>query len=318
MPATVFGSQFISSVKYRHEKATFTAGPMVLPPGSTTIFDVSGWDQNYMAVLESLAATQNPGVQLYWSYDGSQASNAQGYTDALPNGLAPYPVHAEAVARLALFANNLTGAAIANFQLNYEITVKRMSIADKIMRGYPLTAADELALSALNPTENNNALGSLQALVKKGRQPLSFERIYEIVFSGRKAPDPGQSTPIHLTTANAVLPAQFTFTVPSNKVYVLEAIGVEATPAVTVEIDRDDQVPYLLLNGAAFATAQDTPFGLFVPFAKSLVLSVYGATGTFLVRPQVRAYQLSDLIALHLGLANTPAELNNKVLAGLS
>lgn len=316
----VFDIGQVERARYGRETQVYTWGPAALPAGQTTVFDVSQWNKggtDKIVVLEAVAATQNTNVQLVWSYDGQQSNIAQGWTDALRAGLRPNPVRAVAANRIALTINNQSGAVVNNFQLNYWITVWSIPAAYRLLLGYELTPQDEAALAQLPPQDGQSPLQQIQALIRKGTLPIAWDRQLDALWKNRRVADVGGFVPHHVMTANATAPATFSVRVPQGHVLVLEAIGVEGQPAVQIAIDRDSDVEYLQVNGAAIAQADDAPLGVWIPATDHFTFNVSGAVGTFALRPEGGLYRLSDLLALHLGIARSPAALAAKVQVGL-
>jgi hypothetical protein len=319
----VFERKQIDLARYGRELVPYTWGPATLPAGQTPIFDVSDWNPgdstDKVVVLTSLAATQNAGVQLLWSYDGQQSDQAQGWTDAMPAGLRPMRINAWAARRLALTVNNATGAPIANFQLNYTVLVWRLPTSWEKMLGYQPSDEDLQLLSSLPNQDGTPAPAALDQLLRKGTQPIAWERTWDALFANRRLPDFPAAVPRHVTTSSATQQVYLpSLRVPAGTVAILRGIGVEGQPAgVVVMIDRDNDAGYVQVNAAAIARADDEPLEAFVPATDHLALSVSGAVGTFAVRPIVELYKLSDLMAIHLGIQTTPQVSYAKVRSGL-
>jgi hypothetical protein len=318
----IFELKQIQVARYGRETVPYTWGPATLLSGATPIFDISDWnpgdETDKIVVLDSIAATQNANVQLLVSYDGQQWDPAQGWTDAMPKGLVPIAVNAWAARRLALSVNN-TGAAIPNFQLNYTVTVWKLPISYEQMLGYAPSQADMDLLASLPADANGTtAAAQLTALLQKGTQPISWVRTLDALFYNRRLPDLGVAVPRHVTTASALFPSSFNMRVPPGQVGVLEGIGFEGQPAsVVLSIDRDSDIGYVQVNAAAIARSDDMPLGAWVPATDHFTFNVSGAVGTFTMYPIVRAYKLSDLLAIHLGIQKTPATSYAKVGVGL-
>jgi hypothetical protein len=317
----VFERKQVDLARYGRELVPYTWGPATLPAGQTPVFDVSDWNPgdstDKVVVLTSLAATQNAGVQLLWSYDGQQSDQAQGWTDAMPAGLQPMRINAWATRRLALTVNNTTGAPIANFQLNYTVLVWRVPTAWERMLGYPSSDEDLHLLASLPNQDGTPAAAALDQLIQKGTLPIAWERTFDALFRNRRLPDLPGAVPRHVTTASATRPSSFSLRVPSGAVAILEGIAVEGQPAgVVVAVDRDNDAGYVQVNAAAIARADDAPLEAFVPATDHFTFNVSGAAGTFAVRPVVGLYKLSDLMAIHLGIQTTPQVSYAKVRSG--
>ena len=318
----VFGLDQISAARYRDEELLYTFGPATLGVGVTTVFDVSAWNPSddpgqKVAILTSLAATQNSGVQLLWTYDGQASNQAQGWTDALPAGLRPWHLRAQAASRLSLAINNQTGAAINNFQLNYTIRVKALTVAEKLLYGYTLSDQDQTALNAIPPQNGENGLAQVRSLLQKGTLPIDFRRTVDALFLNRRQPDYGDSIPLHITIPVNSTSGQVSIPIRNGQYGILTELGVEGAPSVTVSLDRDSDYQYMVVNGAAFASANDAPARIWVPAKSKYVLRVTGSPGTYAIRPTILILTPSDLLTLHLGQGTTPAVSYAKVVAGL-
>ena len=318
-----FGRDQIAQARYGYERVTYTWGPGTLGTGLTPVFDVSGWNPTddpaqKAVVLEAIAVTQNPAVQLIWTYDGSSSNVAQGWTDAFPAGLRPYTLHAQAVSRISLAVNNVSGSAITGFQLNYTVSVRLLTVAEKLLYGYPLSPADLDALKTLPPVDGQDGLQQVQALVAKGTLPIDFRsRTYDALFANRRLPDLGVAVPQHLTIPTGGSSATQAIPVARGQYGLLVAMGVEGQPTVTLSIDRDSDLGYWQFNGAAVAAADDAPLNAFIPFKERLVINVLGSPGTYAIRPYVLSLAPSDLLTLHLRLSTTPRANYAKVVVGL-
>jgi hypothetical protein len=322
MVANVFSPAQITAARYGREIVPYTWGPALLPKGTTTVFDVSSWtgpnSPDKIVALVWVAATQNAGVQLVWNYDGQQSNAGQGYTDAMQAGLVPAQINAWAANRLALQIVNSSGAAIANFQLNYAVMVWELPTSYDDLLGYAPSAEDTLLLNSLPAAKDGTtAAQQLAQLVNKGTLPIAWVETYNHLWANRRLPDPPNSVPRHVTTASALLPSSFTVPIPTGTVGVLEEIGFEGQPAgVLLTVDRDLDTAYVSVNAAAIARTDDAPMAAWVPATSSFTFNVSGGVGTYALYPKVRLYGLSELLALQLGTAKTPAINYGKVRSG--
>ena len=124
---------------YTH--ALYTFGPVAtLAAGTTSIFSAESWtpqdSPEWMAELVAIWVTQNAGVQVSWIADNQtyNQGNALGFTDAAPGGVRRLPVYARAVRQLSMTVR--AAAPVANFQLNYEIVFRKLTLADQLLYGY--------------------------------------------------------------------------------------------------------------------------------------------------------------------------------------
>ncbi|HEY3367784.1 MAG TPA: hypothetical protein VGK74_22225 [Symbiobacteriaceae bacterium] len=307
--------------RYWHERALYTFGPAALPAGPIPILTAQQWTSfqapEWMAELTGLWVSQNPGVQLQWIYDDSvgNQSAAQGYTDAAPAGLRRMAVSAPAVRQLQLLAINTTGAPIANFVLNYEIAMHRLSVADKLLRGYGLSAQDERMLTILG----KNAKRDLQDLVDKGTSPIGIDVQLERTVANRRLRDHSGSGLYHVSTASTS--AFATLQAAAGEFLVLEEVAVEGggllAQPVAILVDRDQDNAYVQLTANAFGQVDDAPWSMHVPAVDNLTFRVasQGAPLTVPVRIRVGRYKLSNLLRARFGLARSPEELPGDLYA---
>jgi hypothetical protein len=332
----VFSRASIDAVHFGYERVWYTYAASALTPlpaGMTQIFDVSNWNPNdnveKICTIDRIAVTQNSGVQLVWSYDGKQSDASQGWTDGFPAGMRALNVNIMARSRLALFVNNLTGSSISNFQLNYAVTVMNPSVSEDLLLGYPPSQNDLDLVSTLDHANSNgqqiSAYSELQAAVNKGTQPLTFSRIFDLMFANRLLPDDPASVPFHLTipagAALSSVSASRPIRVPSGEVYILRGIALEGAPAVMLLADRDSDAQYIAVYGTSFTQADDKPWDFFVPFRSQISfyftnLTTLSSSTTYPGRLEISRYKLSDLLSIHLQLSKTPAQNYAKVKAG--
>ena len=315
------------------ERLIYTWGPATLNPGpQTNIFNAQNWTNaqqpDTLARLRRIWVTQNPNVQLQWSFDGNSinATSANGYTDANRAGVRVMDVDAPAISRLSMSAANGSGAPIPNFQISYEIEMQKLTVADKLLRGYGLSQFDHEILELLG----SDGLDQIRALVDKGTLPKTLDQQIENIFKNRRIGDHNSTGSYHLsagaTTAGTVAigPAQ-----PANGEFlILEEVAAEqlsgSAPAVTLNFDRDDDLGYMILNGAAFVQADDRAWSPFIPALNSIKMEV--SAGVTLsdvpVRVRIGRYKLSNILRVRLGLAthkdDVPGDTYAKVWAGLA
>jgi len=333
LPNNVFQRSSIDAAIYGFERVWYTWGPATLPAGITPVFDVSNWNPtstvSKICTLDRIAVTQNSGVQLLWTYDGKQSNSSQGWTDAFPSGLRPYKLNAQAAKRLTLAINNTTGSSISNFQLNYAVSVKVLSVAEELLYGFALSEEDIRVVSSLDHVSQGRqqvtAMSEIKDLLQKGTLPIAWVRTYDALFANRIMPDDTSAIPFHLTIpagGAGTTSTTYNIRVESGMVYVVHGIALEGAPSVILYVDRDSNYQYVTVNGPAFAQSDDQPWDVWIPFQSHL--SVYYATpsalsspATFPGRLEIARYKMSDLLGLRLRLTNSPATSYAKVRAGL-
>ena len=165
---TAFGMAAVRQARYWYERFAYTGGPLSVPPGLSTVFAVSGWnqgrDETLQAELDAIAVSRNGALQLRVIADPHDALNGGEPVDsmALPVGLEWHLLQATAHDTLHLQLINTSASAIADLSLNYTVTLRRLTAADKLLlqhaglRGAPLTAEEEQALKQLDVAREVN------------------------------------------------------------------------------------------------------------------------------------------------------------------
>ena len=318
--ANIFDQSQIDKARYGYQKQTYTWGPATLAVGSTTIFTVQNWNTpnnevKKICTLDGLYATQNINVQLQWTYDDYQSDQAQGWTDGFPSDMRKYPTRAISSRLLKLVVNNQTGSTIANFQINYEVSVQTINTFQRLLLGFQSTKADTDALSDLasaQPDINTQ----VQQLLSKGTFPHSFTSVYNALFLNRRVSNPPTAVPFHLVIpSGGTLSNIRTITVPTGLIYIIRGISLEGAPNITLSIDRDNDSTYVnTINAQAFVQIDDSPWEFFIPFKDHIAVSATGSTAaTYPVRIDIDAYMASDLLSQHLLMSN----VTSKVQIGL-
>lgn len=332
-----FSADQITRMIYGEELVTYTWGPATLTANAeTTVFDVSGWNDanapDKIVILEAWAATQNANVQVQVLYDGKASDSAEGFTDAFPGGVNPAEIYFPATDSMKVILTN-GGAAADNYQFNYTVRVRKMTIAEKLLRKLPLSPDDLELMTVLNdtvPTGKKPYLapagtgysGQIEDLVTDGTLPIDFSRTYDALVRNRRLPDPTNVVPRHFKVGSSGV-AQTIVSPSPGAALLLLGVALEggASPERFV-VTRDQQAVsgqsgYVDVNGAAFANTLDLPFPLLVWARRQMQLQVYGSDGTtYLVRPIIRSIALSTLLRLRLGLTEVPRVEYAKVRGG--
>lgn len=312
--------------KYWYERRIYTWGPQSLAATTTapvSIFSAQGWQDatapRWEAALTGLWVTANADVSLSWQADDvtyNQAST-QGFTDAGPADLQRIDVYAPATRLLNLTASNSSGAAIAGFQINYEITLRRLSAADHLAAKQALSPKDQQALAMLNGTDAagnpTTGLQRLQAAVKEGSAPIPL--LYQIArtLRGRQGGDDARGGLYHVDVPTT--PSAFaTIPVAPRTLSVLTEIAAPTAPAATtLYVDRDlEDAGLLTLNAAAFAqTNPQAPWRTWIPATQQLNFrsSATAAANGVPIMVRVETFSLSDLWLIKTELAKEPGDL---------
>ena len=338
--------------QYLYEELVYTAGPLPSPglaAGATPLFSADNWNQRgrptWQAAITMLQATQNPAVALTWQADQQALLNQSqpGYTQALRAGLRQTPTYVPAVSKLALTLSNATGAAIANWQTNYAIAMRRLTAAEKLLAqeagltdsAYGLTAEESQALTQLDLIDQQGrvtktGLQQLDELLGKGTLPRSLARLLDGIEQNRMTQSPADLWGVPVTSADnpwTSYVAQMDPLDPTKgRFLVLREIAVEGASSVVINVDRDGQLGYVTLNGAAFAQQDDEPWHLWVPALDHLTFHITLAPGaaptTAYVRLRVEAVEMSDVLAVLFGRVTHPDQVGSpktyyRALAGL-
>ena len=318
--ALPFSLSQISDQQYGPETVLYTWGPGTLASGNTPVFRVSRWNKSSgpMLLCESnyVAATQAAGVQLVWTVDNTNTNSAQGWTSGMRSGVqANRDFHVSALNTFGLTLVNSSGAAIDNFQLNYTVTVRPLTMAEKLLRGLQLSDQDQLDLANLKSQQGMTPLQGLQIAVQSGLLPRPDRYFYDTVWAGRRLRDNLDAVPWTLdsTTTNNTI----TLSPPNSQtVQVLEGFAIEGAPDCVVMVERDGQPNYLSFNANALAAADDAPIPLWVPSLDDLVISVSGTATTVNLWPIVANYATSERLLAHLQQNISNLETYAKVRAG--
>jgi hypothetical protein len=331
--ANAFSAEQVARTLFADETVTYTWGPQSLPVGDTTVFDEQDWNgssPDRVAILTGYSATQSPGVRVLWTADDTNSNEGQGYTDAAPGGLYPVHLHAAAVTHLALVIRNNSGAAIANFQLNYTVRVRRLLVTEKLaLPSSALSAEDEAALAAV-PVQPNQptALALAQQAVARGARPGPLDAYYDAFVRSQEVTSDIQATPWHFAIGATNTYVDLPIGVPPGMLLELGRIVPAAAyaDAPILTVTRDSQQiqnsGFVAVNLAAAAGPANQPFGPERPFrvyAKTnMLLRLYGTAGsTYAVWPETRLYRRTPLLDATLDIGAKAGPDWGRVRAGL-
>ena len=327
----VFSQADAALARYWYERRVYTYGPLSLQPGYSTIFTASPiapdpQHPDWQAALLGMWVTNSPYVQLTWIADDAQegSSVTQGWTDAARAGLRRIAVFAPAVRQLTLTAYNTSTSAISNFTLVYEIGLKRLTVAEKLLYGYGLTPSDLARIHGLQ-------LSDVQALVERGTAPVPIEqeivRTLDNQMLGEYTGASGlwhaeaSTTTAEASTTTAGVPFA-SVQVKTGEVAVLREVAIEGAAPVQLYVDRDGDLGLLTLNGAAFTQANDAPWQPFLIALNTFQFRVVAQTTTTApIRLRVTRHPLNSLWRVRTGVAaaadDVPGDAFAKVWAGI-
>jgi len=313
-----FSQQQAFSAKYWYERLQYTAGPATINPGSNTIFYVSRLNKTdtplWVANLSNIAATQNANTALQFTFDkrSIQALASQGQTDALPAGTRAERLHLPAIKNMSLYVQN-TGAAVSNFFLNYQVSMRRLTVADKLLMGINSFTADEQeALKSID----------IKSAVDKGTFPIPIDAQIERTYYNRLLYEDIRLEHVDVTTSDQSFLTIRASESGQDTFLVLREIALEGAPAITLSVDRDEDYNYLGVTGAAFVDADDRPWDVFVPALNYLTFHVQGATTLTNVPIRVKVWhvKMSNILRVRFGLAHkgdVPGDTYLRAIAGV-
>lgn len=287
--------------------------------GTTPVFVVSRVNKTdvpaWAAILDSYALTQNASAGMGSKFDrwSNPATTFMGYTDAMPAGVRRADAYMPAVTSLNVELKNWGVSAISNFQFNYWVAMKRLTVADKLLMGIEQFTKDEK--DALDKTE-------IRKLVAEGKRPLPVGEHLKLAYGGRFLARESKLYHVDAGTSDST----FAICRPSDyrpgTVLVLLGIAVEGAPNVVISVDRDDDHNYVGLNGQAFVDGDDRPWEMWVPALDHFSFHIQASTpiSAVPVRIDIGCFVLSDLIKVQFGLAHrgeVDDDLYLKAIAGV-
>ncbi len=305
--ATGFTSKIIQdAAPYFYERIPYTDTITALAAGSTApLFSVSQWNStaspSVRVALHGMSLTRWPSLQLRTVYDNRtdriDSRGFPGYRETLD-------VNYGAIKQLISTLVNIGTTTIPQIAITYTISVLRMSIATKVMMGYPLDKTEMSMAQAMKlGTDPTRQLGNL---------PMPMDTIIDREYAARQIAGPiAFSSGVTATPASSVV-AHVRPQSP-NELLVLRAIAVEAAPedGVILTIDRDDNPAHVVVN--AQATALSHPLDCFIPATNHFTVSIQGTTTVpypVPVRLVIWRVSLSDILRVHLGIL-TERDLEN-------
>jgi len=298
--------------RYWYERRIYTYGPLSLNPGYATVFNAvpvasDPRHPDWQAALLGLWVTDSPYVQVIWIADDTQegASATQGWADAARAGLRRFNVFAPAVRQLSLAVNNTSSSAIANFILVYEIGLKRLTVAEKLLFGYGLASSDTARIGGLS-------LQDVRALVERGTAPVPIDQEIERTLDNQLLGEyNGVSGLWHAEASTTTTGVAFaSVQVKAGEMAVLREIAIESAAAVQLYVDRDGDLGLLTLNGAAFTQANDAPWRPFIIALNTLQFRVAASSTTVApIRLRVTRHHLNTLWRVRTGVASAPADV---------
>lgn len=295
----------IQTYRYWYELQPFTAYDPELSTGEETIFAIRNIPADvgsHLAIMSHVAASQTEHV--YLRMDGPVAVQSQ-YTKAFPSGLMPIMNGANDGLRsnthLALKWNNNTGATVKPAQVNYAGALKRITTADKVLRGLPLDSTDK-------------TLQKKYQIHNQGLRPITINEMLDRVWRRSIITEHVWSWTGTVGTSPTDVPV---FTVPSGRVFVLHSLAGSMPSGsvgnmVMVSLDRDTQKNHVEVF-VDNAPGLHQPFPMWVTARDSFQIAYQAQTSTDNVALRLAWYEvdITGLLSVVLGQTN-PADLKGE------
>ncbi len=262
------------------------------PSSRQSVFSIRGWnptgESTMWVELSTLGLSQIPNVRVDITADGK---SHQYWADEFKPGLRPLEMGHGAIRNLSLvLTNTSTTYTASNLQLVYQVTIWRLTIADKILRGYPLTPAEDAVAQRVGLNKN--------PAVERGLFPIPLETVIRRSYQNRRiAPWLAYADTVANvgTSATTIYEANF----GTNQIGVLLEAEVDANIAdgVSLILNRDSNSSLLTLRGDCLRGGQE----LFVPAFRQFVLQMSGTrsvSGTVPVRLKMLTASMGTILAL--------------------
>ena len=269
MPNSFGDQQVINAVNW-YEKLPYTfLGPIGLVT-TTPIFQVLNVgtvsNKTKMAIVSDLAPDAVTNLNLNIN---TENNNRALVTSAFPGSLTPVLKRTgsgfRSTGSISLSPQNLTGAAIASYAVNYSAAVKRLTTADKILRGLALTPRDQI-------------LASRYQIGDTGFRPLDLEDVIDRAFMSQIIEE-DVITVTTSATAQQQIPVTNLLT-RQDEILVITSIGMSAAAGngVTLNIDRDSNLGYVsvLADNMSLTTLFDT----WIPVKQQMNVYITATTTT--------------------------------------
>ncbi len=300
-----FRHKQIQAYRYWYELQPYTAYDPELATGEETIFQIRNLPADvgeYLAVVSHVAASR--AESLYVRIDGPVTAHSQ-YTQAFPTGLVPTWQGPDDGLRssthLALKWNNNTGSTVKPAQLNYAGALKRLTTADKVIRGLPLDSTDR-------------ALQKKYQIYKQGLRPVTIPEMLDRLWRRAILTEHVWTWSGTVGTSPTDIPI---FTTPKGTVFVLHALA-GAMPSsdvgnrVMVSLSRDTQQNHceVLVDNTP---GLHVPWPLWITARDSFQITLQAQSSTDNVHLRLAWYEVevTDLLSVVLGQTN-PADLKGE------
>lgn len=267
-----------------------------------------------LALLSKVGATRTSDVYLH--IDGPHKSRRV-YTQSLPSGLTPFMAGSDdgerSASKLGLRWANNTGSTVTDQQANYVGALKRLTTADKVMRGHTLTTSDK-------------HLQKKYQIHNQGLRPLTIREMQDRIWRRAILDEDVFSAVVDVGTSETDIPR---FTVPSGQVYIVHSLAASIPSGdvgnrVVLKMDRDSQVDHVqvLLDNAP---GMDHPWDMWMSARHDFRIKYMANTSTSSVAIRVGWYRVkvTGLISVVMGqssvsdLSKEEQSIYEKLLAGV-
>lgn len=311
------------AAKYWYERLQYTFGPTTVPTGITPVAVANKINRQqtpqWLAKIDKVAATQNANVLLDYQFDSRriQAQADQGYTDAMPSGVRVVNIlELPAKDRLALSVVNNTGAPVPSYQLNYQVTMKRLTVADKLLYGITQFTQEEQEALADRSID-------VQGLFEKGLVPIPESAQIERTYRNRVVFATERTLHVQATTSDTAFLTIRASEGGPDTFLVLRSIAIEGAANVVISVDRDDDINYMGVNGAAFVDGDDRPWDVFVPALNFLTFHIQATApvANVPIRIGIWHVKFSNLLRVRFGLVargEVPDHTYLRAIAGVA
>lgn len=297
----------IQTYRYWYEAQPFTAFDPSLAAGQEEIFEIQNLADDVvdqLAIISHVATNQQATVTLLLE---GPTNTRNEYTAAMPPNLLPAMDSIRggerSTSKIGLSWNNVTAAAVANMQTNYVGALKRLTTADKVMRGLPL-----------NPTDQR--LQKKFQIYNQGLRPLSIPEMLDRIWRRAIIDEDFVAIATDAATSTLALPE---YRMPAGTVAVLHRLA-GSIPAgdignqVQLILDRDSQknhVEVLLDN----APGLQYPWPMWITAQNTFRISYKAQTATNGIAFRLHWYRvkITGLISVILGQSD-PTELTGEEL----
>jgi len=265
--------------------------------------------------LSDIAVVRDPTVEARIKNDEmgllAAVTNIGGFFD-LASNISPYANSFQMLALNRLYYNlyNTTALLIPSFRTSYGVWVQRLTIADKLKFGVPLTN-DEKAM---------DKKFDVASTVEKGLLPLPLEQQIEREYRSQLISIETHGRTIDVTATSQVVETMYP---KSGNFLVLTKIA--ATPwlpadDVRISISRDNDANYIT-DLKTYAVGLERDLNCFIPAMSELALNIIATVPqTVSIRYTIWKVKLSNLLRCRFGLMSeeeAPGDVWSKVKCGV-